>query len=218
MSAHPSTGYSCTSAHSSTLHIPCMGPPAVIRNNIPPSPSVINEDISTMGPWSTGSVKDAKDQGRKKKQSGVPKETYYLQLAGSVFANDEDPEMRLLFKQNPKAFIKPVQILKHKYNEVNATLKQSGTGTGMMFDDLQKDPETKTLLVGGEPIQHETQYRHLQTLDKIESAALQHFNMSGSKDVQVFYEEKNVLKDGKIMDMDNTDIHPDDVDPVPAAD
>lgn len=55
------------------------------------------------------SVKDAKDQGRKKKQSGIPKETYYLQLADSIFANDEDPEMRLLFQQNPKAFIKPVQ-------------------------------------------------------------------------------------------------------------
>ncbi|KAG2353233.1 hypothetical protein BDR07DRAFT_1383371 [Suillus spraguei] len=31
-----------------------MGPPAVIGNNIPPGPSVMNEDISTMGPWSAG--------------------------------------------------------------------------------------------------------------------------------------------------------------------
>ncbi|KAG1743527.1 hypothetical protein EDD22DRAFT_747036, partial [Suillus occidentalis] len=94
------------------------------------------------------SVKDAKDQGRKKKQSDIPKETYYLQLADSIFVNDKDPEMRLLFQQNPKAFIKPVQmrfqILKKKYNEVNTTLKQMGAG--MTFDDLQKDQKTKTLL------------------------------------------------------------------------
>ncbi|KAG2352452.1 hypothetical protein BDR07DRAFT_1498279 [Suillus spraguei] len=33
-----------------------MGPPAVIGNNIPPGPSVINEDISTMGPCSSYSL------------------------------------------------------------------------------------------------------------------------------------------------------------------
>lgn len=55
------------------------------------------------------SVKDAKDQGRKKKQSGTLKETYYLQLVSSIFSNDEDPETRLLFSQNPNVFIKPVQ-------------------------------------------------------------------------------------------------------------
>ncbi|KAG1838232.1 hypothetical protein C8R48DRAFT_622374, partial [Suillus tomentosus] len=94
------------------------------------------------------SVKDAKDQGRKKKQSGTPKETYYLQLASSIFSNDEDPETRLLFSQNPNAFIKPVQTrfgtLRKKYNEFNKALKQSGAG--MTYEDLQKDPETKTLI------------------------------------------------------------------------
>ncbi|KAG1801293.1 uncharacterized protein BJ212DRAFT_1223302, partial [Suillus subaureus] len=94
------------------------------------------------------SVKDAKEQGRKKKQGGTPRETYYLQLAHAVFENDEDPETRLLFEQNPQVFIKPVQtrfgILKKKYNEVNKSLKQSGTG--ITFEDLQKDPEMKTLL------------------------------------------------------------------------
>jgi hypothetical protein len=54
-------------------------------------------------------VKDAKDQGRKKKQSGILREAYYLQLVTSIFSNDEDPEMQLLFSQNPNAFIKPVQ-------------------------------------------------------------------------------------------------------------
>ncbi|KAG2054278.1 hypothetical protein BDR06DRAFT_884472, partial [Suillus hirtellus] len=91
------------------------------------------------------SVKDVKDQGRKKKQSGIPKETYYLQLASSIFSNDEDPETQLLFSQNPNAFIKPVQtqfrILRKKYNEFNKALKQSGAG--MTYEDLQKDPETK---------------------------------------------------------------------------
>lgn len=55
------------------------------------------------------SAKDAKEQGRKKKQSGVPKETYYQQLAHAIFSNDEDPQVQLLFQANPQAFIKPVQ-------------------------------------------------------------------------------------------------------------
>jgi hypothetical protein len=54
-------------------------------------------------------VKNAKDQGRKKKQSGILREAYYLQLVTSIFSNDEDPETQLLFSQNPNAFIKPVQ-------------------------------------------------------------------------------------------------------------
>ncbi|KAG0695196.1 hypothetical protein DFH29DRAFT_814433, partial [Suillus ampliporus] len=94
------------------------------------------------------SVKDAKEKGRKKKQSGTPKETYYLQLIHAVFKNNEDPETRLLFEQSPQVFIKPVQtqfrILRKKYNNVNKSLKQSGAG--MTFDDLQKDSEMKTLL------------------------------------------------------------------------
>jgi hypothetical protein len=40
---------------------------------------------------------------------GYDREAYYLQLATSIFSNDEDPEMWLLFSQNPNAFIKPVQ-------------------------------------------------------------------------------------------------------------
>ncbi|KAG1758725.1 hypothetical protein EDD22DRAFT_747832, partial [Suillus occidentalis] len=94
------------------------------------------------------SVKDAKEQGRKKKQSGSPKETYYAQLANAIFSNDEDPEVRLLFQTNPSAFIKPVQTrfgtLKRKYNEFNKSLKQ--TGAGLTYDELQKNPQTKTLI------------------------------------------------------------------------
>ncbi|KAG2064503.1 hypothetical protein BDR04DRAFT_987844, partial [Suillus decipiens] len=94
------------------------------------------------------SVKDAMNKGRKKKQSGTPKETYYLQLASLIFSNDEDPETWLLFSQNPNAFIKPVQtqfgMLRKKYNEFNNALKQSGAG--MTYEHLQKDPEMKTLI------------------------------------------------------------------------
>ncbi|KAG2061613.1 hypothetical protein BDR06DRAFT_862306, partial [Suillus hirtellus] len=86
------------------------------------------------------SVKDVKDQGRKKKQSGTPKETYYLQLASSIFSNDEDPETWLLFSQNPNVCFR----LRKKYNEFNKALKQSGAG--MTYEDLQKDPEMKTLI------------------------------------------------------------------------
>jgi hypothetical protein len=55
------------------------------------------------------SGKDAKEQGRKKKQSGTSKDTYYLQLANTIFSNDEDPEVQLLFQNDPKSFIKPIQ-------------------------------------------------------------------------------------------------------------
>ncbi|KAG2335471.1 hypothetical protein BDR05DRAFT_852721, partial [Suillus weaverae] len=94
------------------------------------------------------SVKDAKEQGRKKKQSGSPKEMYYAQLANAIFSNDEDPEVRLLFQTSPSALIKPVQTrfgtLKRKYNEFNKSLKQ--TGAGLTYDELQKNPQTKTLI------------------------------------------------------------------------
>jgi hypothetical protein len=55
------------------------------------------------------SGKDAKEQGRKKKQSGTSKDTYYLQLANAIFSKDEDPEVQLLFQKDPKSFIKPIQ-------------------------------------------------------------------------------------------------------------
>jgi hypothetical protein len=54
-------------------------------------------------------VKDAKQQGRKKKQSGPPKETYYSQLANAIFLNNEDPEVWLLFQTKLGTLIKPVQ-------------------------------------------------------------------------------------------------------------
>lgn len=55
------------------------------------------------------SSKEAKEQGRKKKQSGVSRDAYYLQLADAIFSIDEDPGVRQLFQNDPKAFIKPVQ-------------------------------------------------------------------------------------------------------------
>ncbi|KAG2356831.1 hypothetical protein BDR07DRAFT_1491419 [Suillus spraguei] len=48
-----------------------MGPPAIIGNNIPPSPSVINKDISTMGPWSAAvpNVGQAQPKGKGKEKA-----------------------------------------------------------------------------------------------------------------------------------------------------
>jgi hypothetical protein len=54
------------------------------------------------------SAKDAKEQGRRKKQSGCSRDVVYSQVAHAVFSNDEDLEVQRLFKEDPKAFIKPV--------------------------------------------------------------------------------------------------------------
>jgi hypothetical protein len=114
------------------------------------------------------SGKDAKEQGRKKKQSGTSKDTYYLQLANAIFSKDEDPEVQLLFQKDPKSFIKPIQSvrkvsilaslfcvfipwplnrcfrLKKKYNEFNKDLKM--TGAGKTYEELQQEPEMKSLI------------------------------------------------------------------------
>ncbi|KAG2049165.1 hypothetical protein BDR06DRAFT_847886, partial [Suillus hirtellus] len=54
------------------------------------------------------STKDAKEQGWKKKQSGTLRDTFYLQVAQAIFSNNENMEVQQLFKEEPKAFIKPV--------------------------------------------------------------------------------------------------------------
>ncbi|KAG2110120.1 hypothetical protein DEU56DRAFT_749878, partial [Suillus clintonianus] len=94
------------------------------------------------------SAKDAKEQGRKKKQSGTSRDIFYSQVAQAVFSNDEDPEVQRLFKEDPKAFIKPVSTrfgtLKRKYNEFNKELKQSGAGK--TYAELQEDPKMKSLI------------------------------------------------------------------------
>ncbi|KAG0708411.1 hypothetical protein DFH29DRAFT_773746, partial [Suillus ampliporus] len=103
----------------------------------------------------SNSVKDAKEQGRKKKQSGTSKDTYYMQLAQAIFnSNDKDPQVRCLFNKNPKSFIKPVQTrfgtLWKKYNEFNAELKQ--TGVGKLYAELQEDPQMKSLIGKLQPL------------------------------------------------------------------
>ncbi|KAG1718442.1 hypothetical protein EDB19DRAFT_1650371, partial [Suillus lakei] len=94
------------------------------------------------------SAKDAKEQGRKKKQSGTSRDIFYSQVAQAVFSNDEDLEVQQLFKEDPKAFIKPVSThfgtLKRKYNEFNKELKQSGAGK--TYVELQEDPKMKSLI------------------------------------------------------------------------
>ncbi|KAG2342727.1 hypothetical protein BDR05DRAFT_885856 [Suillus weaverae] len=94
------------------------------------------------------SSKDAKEQGRKKKQSGTLRDTFYLQAAQAVFSNDEDLEVQRLFKEDPKAFIKPIAtrfgMLRKKYNEFNKDLKQSGARK--TYAELQEDPKVKSLI------------------------------------------------------------------------
>ncbi|KAG1816385.1 uncharacterized protein BJ212DRAFT_1212215, partial [Suillus subaureus] len=94
------------------------------------------------------SAKDAKGQGQKKKQSGTSRDVVYSQVAQAVFLNNKDLEVQRLFKEDPKAFIKPVStrfcILRKKYNEFNKDLKQSGAGK--TYVELQEDPKMKSLI------------------------------------------------------------------------
>ncbi|KAG2053200.1 hypothetical protein BDR06DRAFT_886347 [Suillus hirtellus] len=166
------------------------------------------------------SVKDAKDQGRKKKQSGTPKETYYFQLASLIFSNDKDPEMWLLFLQNPNACFR----LRKKYNEFNKALKQSGAG--ITYEDLQKDPETKTLIGGLFKTQKFPWWPDLHGWwrtnpafnttslsadlgQNFKSAALQYFSRSGSNNTHVSNENNPdgdnelELEEGKIDEIDD---------------
>ncbi|KAG1744870.1 hypothetical protein EDD22DRAFT_751735, partial [Suillus occidentalis] len=96
----------------------------------------------------SNSAKDAKEQGWRKKQSGSSRDVVYSQVAHAIFSNDKDPEVQQLFKEDPKAFIKPVSthfgILRKKYNKFNKNLKQSGAGK--MYVELQEDPKMKLLI------------------------------------------------------------------------
>ncbi|KAG2093014.1 hypothetical protein BD769DRAFT_1335003, partial [Suillus cothurnatus] len=95
------------------------------------------------------SAKDAKEQGQKKKQNGTSRDTFYSQVAQAIFLNDEDPEVQRHFKEDPKAFIKPVSThfsmyAQEKYNEFNKELKQSGAGK--TYAELQEDPTMRSLI------------------------------------------------------------------------
>ncbi|KAG2048439.1 hypothetical protein BDR06DRAFT_1013004 [Suillus hirtellus] len=189
------------------------------------------------------SVKDAKDQGRKKKQSSTPKETYYLQLTNAIFSNDEDPEVWRLFQTKPGALIKPVQTwfgtcfsLKRKYNEFNKSLKQ--TGTGLTYNELQKNLQTKTLIDSQLnkfpwwPDLHgwwrtnpayNTVFSTIDPGQNHESAALQHFCIPDHEDAQLPADENEPkedadIEDGEIIDMGDVDTNVDacqeDINPV----
>ncbi|KAG1719657.1 hypothetical protein EDB19DRAFT_2045013 [Suillus lakei] len=88
-----------------------------------------SQRICQYGHWE----EDAKEQGRKKKQSGTLRDTFYSQVAQA---------------EDPKAFIKPVSTrfstLRKKYNEFNKDLKQSGAGK--TYAELQEDPKMKSLI------------------------------------------------------------------------
>ncbi|KAH7921326.1 hypothetical protein BV22DRAFT_1019554, partial [Leucogyrophana mollusca] len=95
------------------------------------------------------STKDAKDAGRDKRTPQKTKVYYYQLIAQAVFAEDEDSNIKLAYKNKPEAFSKPIATrlatLKRKYKKFNANLKKTGVGR-MTVDDLMNDPETKTLI------------------------------------------------------------------------
>ncbi|KAG2737535.1 hypothetical protein P692DRAFT_20823711 [Suillus brevipes Sb2] len=86
------------------------------------------------------SAKDAKEQGRRKKQSGSLRDVVYSQVAHAVFSNDEDLESQLILAQS---LIRCFRLRK-KYNEFNKDLKQSGAGK--TYAELQEDPKMKSLI------------------------------------------------------------------------
>jgi hypothetical protein len=53
------------------------------------------------------SAKDTKEQGQRK-QSGSLRDIVYSQVVHAVFLNKKDLEVQQLFKEDPKAYIKPV--------------------------------------------------------------------------------------------------------------
>ncbi|KAG1908667.1 uncharacterized protein F5891DRAFT_1180202 [Suillus fuscotomentosus] len=176
--------------------------------------------------------------------SGTLKETYYSQLANAIFSNDEDPEVRRLFQTKPGALIKPVQTrfgtLKRKYNEFNKSLKQ--TGAGLTYDELQKNPQTKTLIdlqlnkfpwwldLHGwwrtNPA-YNTVFSTADLGQNHESAALQHFRMPDCEDTQLPANENEPkedadIEDGEIIDMGDIDTNVDacqeDINPIDTTD
>ncbi|KAH7905781.1 hypothetical protein BJ138DRAFT_1017238, partial [Hygrophoropsis aurantiaca] len=92
------------------------------------------------------STKDAKAAGRGKRTAQKPKLFYYQMIARAVFAEDEDPAIKLAFQETPEVFWKPVAsrfaTLKHKYKNFNDHLGKTGVGR-MMVDDLMDDTDTK---------------------------------------------------------------------------
>ncbi|KAG2337325.1 hypothetical protein BDR05DRAFT_1005139 [Suillus weaverae] len=160
-------------------------------------------------------MKDAKEQGRKKKQSGSPKETYYAQLANAIFLNDEDPEF-------------------------NKSLKQ--TGAGLTYDELQKNLQTKALIDSQLskfpwwPDLHgwwrtnpayNTVFSTADPGKNYESAALQHFRVPNHEDTQVPVSENEPqedadIEDGEIIDMavddTNVDTFLEDINPTDTTD
>ncbi|KAG1855181.1 hypothetical protein DFJ58DRAFT_727620 [Suillus subalutaceus] len=132
------------------------------------------------------SVKDAKDKGRKKKQSAAPKETCYSQLANAIFSNDEDPE----FNKSPKQ-----------------------TGAGLTYDELQKNLQNKMLIDSQLdkfpwwPDLHgwwrtnpayNTVFSTADPGQNYKSAALQHFRVPDCEDAQLPADENEPQEDADV--------------------
>ncbi|KAG1747753.1 uncharacterized protein EDB91DRAFT_1245242 [Suillus paluster] len=141
----------------------------------------------------------------------------------AVFLNDEDLEVQQLFKEDPKAFIKPVSTcfgtLMKKYNEFNKELKQSGAGKtyaelqedlqmNSLINDLENFPGGLTFTAGGRQTQLSITHSLQQMQGKIsQSTALEDFNVpkqsqppaTGDDDVHM----DDDPEDGEIVEIRN---------------
>ncbi|KAG2135035.1 hypothetical protein BD769DRAFT_1664982 [Suillus cothurnatus] len=118
-------------------------------------------------------------------------------------------------------------MLKRKYNEFNKSLKQ--TGAGLTYDELQKNPHTKTLIdsqlnkfpwwpdLHGWWRTNPTYNTVFSTADSgqnYESATLQHFCVPDREDAQLPADENELqedanIEDGEIIDTGDIDTNVD---------
>ncbi|KAH7885623.1 hypothetical protein F5I97DRAFT_2034609, partial [Phlebopus sp. FC_14] len=75
-------------------------------------------------------------------QMSTTKDSYYLQVAQTIFPHDYDPKIREVFLANPLTFIKTVEHRFHslhkKYMEISAKLGASDAG--LNIENLRRNP------------------------------------------------------------------------------
>ncbi|KIK73423.1 hypothetical protein PAXRUDRAFT_20867 [Paxillus rubicundulus Ve08.2h10] len=94
------------------------------------------------------STQGAKEEGHHKEQARQTKNTYYVQLAQAIFAEDENPEFRAYSKSAPATFSAVIQrrlsSLRKKYNKINKELGQ--TGAGRTYEELVAEPRSRNIV------------------------------------------------------------------------
>ncbi|KAI6008005.1 hypothetical protein EDC04DRAFT_2582311, partial [Pisolithus marmoratus] len=95
---------------------------------------------------------DVVNEGWSHQQMSAQKDTYYQQVANTVFKNDHDLNIKQLYNQFLAMFIKPIKshfqtyilLLCKKYNKANKSLRS--TGAGLTAAEIQENPNLKKLL------------------------------------------------------------------------